>query len=632
MTKHKSDEKESLFMTPRIEELLHGDPKNRTISDEQLKRLQEETGQEIDLKKFRRLEELLKGLPAPEDEILDQRIAYPNIDYIRVPGQRDTQKWIDTAKSLYQQEKQGQSRNNAINQVTNGWDEPEKYDFVNWLKFYESGDYVKYKFAQTYYVNDFMPGYTLPIDKDPIRPSEKSIDFSRDQVVANINDNAEKSALIEKQRFKLISRLDSVEKLLRSDSGQLLAGTEFENLIDAIYSLKKKVNLLNKKSSSLKTYQDMIIREANVLDKNGYLKAAFVLHKIAQTMPLPPPPAPPSQGSGNVGGLPSTGPGMVPPGNKTPTNPPPPSPTQPAPPPAPAPPAPPSSPPSDNKPEPLPAPGTPPTPAKAVAPTKDNKPEAIKQFLNNLETSNVTDEQKSDDVLEVIDNDVLEVNDSDLFAAAQDVPAPMTSPENIAPVPPVAAPSKAKPTNENISVEIPLPEKKNIDNVFDSALDSVTIEDVVSYLEDSLKIFQTRELPRRLSFADIMLDKLGLSSLFPSLSEATNKALESNNYILTRLEEIVSKLRGTMKSKDIDLGPGEAPQTNEQAAQIKKKLENANEQDKMKKQMRKDLEDQALQEQTQMKETPEIEIEEEPAPLPPAPAPVAPAPPPAPRV
>jgi len=650
----------------RIENLFNNPTENGTISYEDFLRYQAQTGdQTISWEQFENLQKLLKGLPAPEDEgtYSDKsltRNSYPNIDYLRVPGQRDTQKWIDIAKTLYQQEKQGQSRVNVINQITNGWNEPEKYDFINWLKFYESGDYVKYKFAQSYYVNDSMPGYALPVHRDIPRQEERNIDFARDQVVADVHHDAEKAAQIEKQRDKLISRLDSVEKLLRSRSGQLLSGNDFESLIDAIYNLKKKVNLLNKKSSSLRTYQDMIIREANILDRDGHLKAAFVLYKVAQTLPAATPPAPPAQGSGNAGGLPSTGPGMVSPENNTPadpssppnSSPPPPPPAPPPPPPAPPPPAPPSSPPSGGTPapNPLPASGTPKTPATPSTP-KTEKPKAIKQFLENLDTSNVTvntDQQKSDDVLEVNDNDVLEVNDSDsdLLVTAQDAPAPLTSPENIeqpdlTPEPAVTPDPvlQSKPSPAPAPANEIIPEKKNFDKIVDSALDNITVDDIVLYLEDSLKIFQTRELPRRLSFADIMLDKLGLSSLFPSLSEATNKALESNNYILTRLEDIVSKLRGTMKGKDIDLGSENASPINDQAAQIKKKLENANEQDKMKKQMRKDLEDQSLQEQTQMKETPEIEIEDEPTPeavtpppppLPPpapAPAPAAPMPP-----
>src|SRR5690606_37813938 len=122
---------------------------------------------------------------------------------------------------------------------------------------------------------------------------------------------SEKKRLIEKQRQKIIGRLDSAEKLLRSPEGQMFAGRELENLMEAIYSLKKKVQLVNKLSMSTRLYEDMIIREANILQRSGFTKAANLLYSVAEDKaitPAPPNGGVPANPSGAPGGLPSKGP------------------------------------------------------------------------------------------------------------------------------------------------------------------------------------------------------------------------------------------------------------------------------------------------------------------------------------
>ena len=53
-----------------------------------------------------------------------------------------------------------------------------------------------------------------------------------------------------------------------------------------------------------------------------------------------------------------------------------------------------------------------------------------------------------------------------------------------------------------------------------------------------------------------MMDRLGISSYFPTLAEATTKNLDATQYSLTRVEDILSKLRGSIEtpaSEEIDL-------------------------------------------------------------------------------
>ena len=71
------------------------------------------------------------------------KIAYPNVDhYMHVPGQHNTNKWLQAVKDLYYKEKTGENRSEAIGQVTGGWHPNETYDFLNWLRFYEGGNHL----------------------------------------------------------------------------------------------------------------------------------------------------------------------------------------------------------------------------------------------------------------------------------------------------------------------------------------------------------------------------------------------------------------------------------------------------------------------------------------------------------
>lgn len=518
--------------------------------------------------------------------------AYPNTNYyMHIPGQHDVSKWMKAVQFIRQLEDRGAARMLAIRQATSGWNLIETFDFLNWIKFYGAGEHMKYKFAQLWYENG-SPGYFLHIKKDePQAPPQarQDIDFAVAPSIP-VHDAAaeEKKNIIDRQRNKIVGRLDSVEKLLRSPDGHMFAGKEFETLIDAIYQLKKKIHLVNKVSSATKLYEDMIVREANILTNKGFVKAGEFLYSIAQDkIPTATSPEPPAQGQGSAGGLPSVGPG---------------------------------------------APTTPPDSPN------DNSP--VEKFLSNLDTGKVTEEDEHTvNDLEVEDSiDVADVEDELLVTEAQDAgpPPPPPPPAPPPPPPPVKKPVDKPPTppvdEETLEVTEddiksspkPISNTTDFDSKVSQVFSDITVGDVVSKLEDLAKVFKTREIPRQLGIIDMMLDSLGLASYFPSLSEATNKALESNNYISTRVEDILSKLRGSMGTNEIDLKGGNTPEKPEVAG-IKQKLQSDEDKEKSRKQMRKDQA--AAELEGKDKETPEVEIEEDLAPPPPPPPPkAAPAP------
>lgn len=573
--------------------------------------------------------------------LTDRKKAYPNQEFfLHIPSQHNTDKWLHAVRELYKKEQSGQNRVQSIRQVTSGWKLTETYDFLNWLRFYEAGNHLKYKSAQLWYENG-APGYFLPIKPDPPPVPEKpitgeNIDFARQEAVQD----GEKRQSIEKQRNKIIGRLDSAEKLLRSPEGQEFAGNEFEALMEAIYQLKKKIHLVNKMSTATRLYEDMIVRESNVLARDGFTKAAAFLRSYAQANNPPPAnlgvkgpiktaPAPTAPDSpltplspGAPGGLPSTGPGM---------------PLQ-----SPADGGAPEAGPNENSPTNLK--GVTPAPAGAAltsgpdSPMTGGKESAVGAFLKNWEQGKNTfdDKSQANDNLEISDHiEVAEAEDDLLVSEAQmagipptDVPLttdPAPAPLNPGPPAPVVEPPAGRgaatdipATEEPLEVteddiaappggEEPLPDASEFDAKIDAAFSGITVADVVAKLEDLAKIYKTRQVPRQLGVVDMMLDSLGLASYFPNLSEAINKALESNNYIATRLEDIISRLRGAMETKDIDLkGTGKE---GAEAGGIATKLKEDQEKEKARKQQRKEME--AAELAGKGKEKPEIEVTED---------------------
>jgi hypothetical protein len=592
------------FMSKYVSKFLVKEPKTDSAlpeMEDKIKQLMEELKEDKDLyNKFER-----KNISIfPEN-----KQAYPNNDqYMYIPGQHNTQKWMHAVRELFAKEKTGEGRVTAIRRITSGWNVMETFDFLNWLKFYESGDHMKYKFAQLWYENG-EPGYFLHIKPDAAKEPEpqvtgQDIDFARDDSQAN----AEKKQTIEKQRNKIIGRLDSAEKLLRSPDGQVFSGEEFETLLEAIYQLKKKIQMVNKVSTSTRLYEDMIVREANILNRDGFVKAASMLFAVAQSPGqsgeqaegtpggedalTPASPGDPSGAGhpGAPGGLPSMGPGMP---QNAPSS------------------ATPEGVPNDN--EPIP---------------ESNK--GMDEFLEGMETAKFSpgDELDIEDSLEVEDDELM-------VTEAQIINEPLTSgtpgalnPAKVAPPKVTKGPKDAPATEEPLEVteddikpgdDKPSQVASDFDNKVNAVFANITIADVVAKLEDLAKFYKTREAPRQLGLVDMMLDSLGLASYFPSLAEATNKSLESNNYISTRVEDILSKLRGAMKGGGTDLTGGPEPEKPEVAG-IKNKLKTDNEKEQARKQMRKEQEAAELTNPT--KETPNVEIEEDLG-APKGPAPVA---------
>lgn len=495
-------------------------------------------------------------------------LAYPNYDqYIDFNAPRDTKKWIGAVKDMYFHIHKGLDRVASFNKVTAGWDNMEKLDFTNWLKYYEENTHKKYaeksptvKTAQVSYWEDInRAGYFVPIQQDIVVDENDAapVDFAQEQNnQAILEDN--KREIIEAQRSKILSRLDSAEKLLRTIDGHLMAGNELASLMRAIYDLKERIHVVNKKTSSMRLYEDMIVREANIQTRRGFTKASSLLCKIAEGQDLTAtPPANPMTGAGLPGNMPGEGPGLVPPPNPTPN-------------------------------------------LSKDGPPKADEPmaEGMKGFLEGLDTNNFTPDAEE---LEVQESD-----DEEMFVVeAQAINPPPPPPASKTPKAPVPAKAPAPAGDGDLTVEDKNPGGPDIDADIDQAFSNVTIQTVINKLEDLAKIFKNREVPRQLAIVDLMLDKLNLASFFPTLAEAMNRSLDSNQYMSSRIEDILSRLRGTVPTREIDLKNENGIDTPEVAG-LKSKLEQDDAKEKARKENRKKQEDLEA-----AKATPEVEVEQD---------------------
>ncbi len=500
--------------------------------------------------------------------------AYPNYDqYMAFSAPYDTSRWLEVVKSMYFFVHKGLEKTAAFDKVTSGWSEMEKRDFTQWLKFYESNNHKKYsqenpapieKMAQVSYWQDVnRAGYFVPIEQNVPKNPASEIAAAKNPETNGHAIEEEKRDLIEKQRTKILSRLDSTERLIRSRDGQVFVGKELEVLLEIIHGLKRKIQTVNKISVASKIYEDIIIREANVLTKKGFTKAASLLIKVADELPPPAEPANPMVGAGLPGSNPGEAPGQLPPPSGAPAS---------------------------------------------VLEQEEPISEGMKRFLDGTKTNKITSEE---------DLEVHDAEDTNLVVEAQEAPPPAAAPE-----------AKEKP---EIEVEEEVATNKDFDNLVDRAFANLTVADVVNKLEDLAKIFKVREVPRQLAMIDMMLDRLGLAALFPTLAEAMNKSLDSNQYIASRIEDILSRLRGTLEGNTIDLKT-ETPSNSPEALAVKQKLENDDAKEKERKRLRKQQENSDLDAGTEPE--PEIEVEEDlggpakltntmPAAAPPAAAPVA---------
>lgn len=491
------------------------------------------------------------------------KIAYPQPMAIEERPEYDIGRWVMATREIYNLMNKGYSQDQAEKNITGNWEVREKMDYEQWLKFYKDKTPEKYPklAAEDHGENLFLAN--LPLGVGALRartnnsgkfPNPISSDQYNSKVSPGLTQNLPESDVasardkIEGQRKKLISRLNSAEKMLASLDGQLFAGDDQELMLKLLQDLKRRIQIANKLTAKSSLFEDYIYRTANFLKVKGKDDAANFFYKIAQF------------GEGPADGGLDLGESEVPGEEAAPQ-------------------------------------------AVSDDGNKQETYECLKEFFANLkegiDDENSPEEKKPEE---------LKPNPTALNIPPPAVPAPPAKAtasieDNIklgmgywhknaqmAPAAPApkqlrTAPPK-RPNNELEAVEGVVPED-NTEDVIDAALKNVSINDVISRLEMLVSIYNKREIARQLAILDIMMDRIGLSSFFPALGEAMSKALESNQYIGSRLEGVLTKLKGSLEVAGASEWMEVKQQNNPETANIRRNLQEKEDEEKRRKEMRK---------------------------------------------
>lgn len=474
--------------------------------------------------------ELIEAIDLALNKMMPNRIrpklAYPQGNVQSILPQYDINRWVSATREIYNLVRKGHGQAEAKKTIIGNWESREQMDYEQWLRFYKERVPEKYpKLAS--FADEPLFLANLPLG---IRQQERKPD---------INDARE---TIEQQRRKLIGRLNSAEKLLASMEGQLFAGEDQELMLKLIHDLKRRIQTANKLTAKSSLFEDFIVRTANNLQLKGKEKAAGFFYKMAQLPPLP--------------GLDDLGGGM------------------------------------DMPTEPEEEPAT-------VEGDSSATHEALKKFFDNLrrgvadpnDTLDEIEEEKQDKEKKPTppvqetppqpssetpppaaeptseaspDEPAEEVPAKDTSATASDIFDEviklgefLSKKAQIPPMPtkPVPAPLKPAPVVTPPVSAQPIPEINNnikdtedhTEDAIEAAIKNITIQDIIHRLETVVAVYSQREISRQLAFIDIMLDRKGIASYFPQFGEAQAKALEANQYIGNRLEDVLGKLKGSLQ-------------------------------------------------------------------------------------
>ena len=461
----------------------------------------------------------------------------------------DINRWMRATGDIYSRVKSGEDEAQAFNLITSNWDKMEKMDYKNWLKFYQEGANLKYKTASPGYQSDFGFYLPNPIEysalkaklPNPINPQEKE-DIENVQPAPKPKDdlNSVKDK-IEGHRSRLLGRLNSAEKLLCSTEGQFFAGEDQETMLRLLQDLKRKIQTANKINVNSALFEDLIYRAAYQSELSGCQKFSKLLHKVAQAQETA------SEGEAAPPDLLADLGEPTPPadlGEGT---------------------APMESLPGENA-------AIPEAESTTLTPTQ----QSFKTFFNLLESGSTdTDELEADDALLTVSSDY---EPEVIVVEAQEAPVQEAVPEPVA----------NQPGEESV-VEVAEPDD-HVTDAIEMALKNVSINDAISKLEGLSGLYKRREISKEIFIVDLMLNQLGIGSFFPSLAEAEKSILESNQYVSTRIDDILAKLRGGINIENSDKfvkqeNP-DAPMT-----PLQQNLQEQEDQEKAKKQRRREIED-----------------------------------------
>jgi len=458
--------------------------------------------------------------------------AYPQgFENTYIPAPHNLNRWVDAMRQIYAYKQRGFESLKAFDLVTQKWNEMEKKDFNHWMKFYQSSGHLDYKIAQLrqrYYAPAEDAGQ-IPFAALQHIDSLKANLPQREPESMNAEDvklrrfdekkKQEKDDIADKMT-KLVGRLNSAEKIFTSADFKKILGDEYDEWLECLHKLKRII--YSKQTKTASTVSDLMVLQGNKLRSNGYRKAGHLMNILAawqfqvmnqfdDAFGLPffkyaqtPPPSLGDMGGGDLAGestdiMGGSGGGS-----------------------------------SDGR-------------------DLSNPEGAMKEFIANLGGEELEQPEKAafeeDGAMIVVAEDGFYDN---LYRFAQNAPAQEPAP---APAPaqegevPLPAPGE-QPDPKNQSIKSDPGNADRGDNAIDAALKNIRLPDVIAKLEELVQFYRNRQFSRELLVIDLMLEALGISAFFPSMAEAAKSSLDSNQYVLTRMEDMLAKLRGASAAED----------------------------------------------------------------------------------
>jgi hypothetical protein len=216
------------------------------------------------------------------------KAAHPNISGIHVrPGNIDEGKWIETAKTIYNQVNDGIPRNVAFKTYTSGWDRDEVIKFSAWLRYYEQHTPEKYNVKTANNSNlikvAFGESITFPAEWENLANRTQMQPFRTDPIKTKKELEIERATDF---KAKMKSRMRAL-KMLLDKYNDLLPHQNLDHIYEEILSLEKSVSRLN----AYAALEDRIIRSATIMEKYGFDAGALILKEAgggADETNLPP--------------------------------------------------------------------------------------------------------------------------------------------------------------------------------------------------------------------------------------------------------------------------------------------------------------------------------------------------------
>lgn len=487
--------------------------------------------------------------------------SYPNHDYGILPERpHNLEKWMASMREIYFRVHKGLPFKKALDNVTSDWDKMEKNDFEKWLSYYQQGTHNKYKTAQYYQEEGEGPPLI------PMSHLQGKLPGAKVPGMPNM-DMYESNKKMEDELLLLEERKKKEEEDLRK-----------QDLRNKILS---RLNAAERLVSNPQSQMDL--NDALDMGVDKWLETLHSLKRVIQTAPIKSASSPilfdlivrhgyqlseagyPKAGKfltklaqvEQVSIEDAAGEIDLESGEGAPA----PLPSDPA--------------------------------AAAPAPTEEDEDAAMEDFVRKMNNETM---------------DESEAEDGTITVEAQALPESIEPP-----VPTLDDPAAIEVEEE------PELEPEPTDDL-SSALQNVSMETLIKRLESIADILRKRELPREIALADLEMSELGIGTFFPALAEAHRSALESNSYQMTRIEDILSRLRGAMQIADpIELAPTpeESAETAETLEQVRENLSKTEEAEKMRQEKRrsdrqaKEMEEIEQQQATEELQAP-VEVEQAP--------------------